>query len=69
MAAALTVKELAAKLGYTELWIRTLARKGTIPATKKGHMWLFDFNAVEAALYRKNAYPEKETSPSAAEQL
>ncbi len=69
MGSTLTVKGLALKLGYSELWIRTLARRGEIPGTKKGHIWLFDFNAVERAIYQKNTYPEKEKTPSAAEQL
>ena len=58
----LTVKGLAIKLGYTEYWIREMARSGKIPAIKRGSMWLFDEQAVKEALIKSNSYPVKKDS-------
>lgn len=52
----LTVKQLAKKLKRSELWIRILARRGSIPATKKGHVWLFNEKEVRKAYYIENSY-------------
>ena len=59
MAAILTVKGLAQKLKYSEYWIRELARKGKIPATRRGRMWLFDAEKVSEVLFKHNSYSKK----------
>lgn len=65
MAATLTVKGLAKVLGYTEYWIRELAREGKIPAHRRGRMWLFDEERVKEALLKHNSYPKKGQKASA----
>ena len=55
----LTVKELAASVGYSEHWVRELARKSLIPAVKRGHIWLFDEFEVKKALINANNYPTR----------
>lgn len=55
----LTVKEIAEKLDLTEAWVRTLARRGVIPATKKGitpGKWLFNEEEVKKAYFIDNVF-------------
>tara|TARA_R100000789_G_scaffold81992_1_gene77312 strand:+ start:419 stop:610 length:192 start_codon:yes stop_codon:yes gene_type:complete len=52
----LTVKQIAKKLNTTTLWIRSLARRNIIPATKKGHYWYFNAEEVFRAYYKDNSF-------------
>ncbi len=52
----LTAKQLAKELHITERWISFLARENRIPATKKGHIWLFNKDEVRIAFYIDNSF-------------
>lgn len=58
----LTVRQIAARLNYTEYWIRLLARDGKIPATKtgsgRGRYWLFNEEEVRKALFNSNNFSQ-----------
>ena len=69
MAATLTVKGLALVLGYSEYWIRELAREGKIPAIRRGRMWLFDEEKVRVAIYKGNSYTKKGIKKKSASQV
>lgn len=51
-----TVKEIAKILHISEVWVRELAKKGKIPATKKGHYWYFNISEVERVFYKDNSF-------------
>ncbi|MCP4987093.1 MAG: helix-turn-helix domain-containing protein [Colwellia sp.] len=54
-----TVAEMATILRVSEVWVRELARRGEIPATKKGHYWYFNSTEVSSARFKANNYKEK----------
>lgn len=54
----ISVKELATVLDITTVWVRELAKRGTIPAVKHGHFWKFDLKRVEEAYFQSNSYLE-----------
>lgn len=53
---AMTVKQLANSLSFSEVYVRNLAREGTIPAEKFGGKWLFNENEVRVALRKPNSF-------------
>ncbi len=55
-----SVSFIAATFGYTEIWVRQLAREGRIPGEKIGHTWHFDEIEVYNAIKKKNHYKDKE---------
>ena len=56
--------ELAEIVGYSPLWVRKLAQRGTIPAKRRGRVWLFDPEAVKKALLLSNSYKTKKEKVS-----
>lgn len=51
-----TVKDICAIFGFSEIWVRQLAQKGKIPATKFGCQWRFNEEEVQEALCKNNSY-------------
>ncbi len=49
-----TCKEIAKIFGYTETWIRMLAKAGKIPASRKGRQLLFSEEEVRNIVYTEN---------------
>ena len=49
----LTIDEAVARSGYTAQYLRRLARRGTLPAFKVGHVWVVEAIALER--YRAEA--------------
>jgi len=45
----LTVREAATRRGCSESLIRRMARNGQLPATRQGHQWIIDPDAVGPA--------------------
>lgn len=45
----LTVREAATRRGCSESLIRRMARNGQLPATRQGHQWVIDPDAVGPA--------------------
>jgi hypothetical protein len=55
----MSVKDIAAIFGYSELWIRILANNNKIPGSKKGYYWYFNEKEVHDALYKSNDFKIK----------
>ncbi len=49
-----TCKQIAKIFGYTETWIRMLAKAGKIPANRKGRQLLFNEEEVRKIIYTEN---------------
>jgi hypothetical protein len=53
----LDVIQLSKELGMTDVWIRTLARRGTIPSLRVGYKYWFDKDRVLSALSTRTDLP------------
>jgi len=51
-----SVKDISKIIKVSEVWVRELAKKGRIPATKKGHYWFFNSIEVKEIFYKDNTY-------------
>lgn len=52
----LSTGELAEKVGYHANYVRLLARRDTIPASRRGSRWFFNLEEVNKALTTQNSY-------------
>ena len=52
----LTSNQIAKKLNKSANWVRTLARNGEIPATKKGGYWYFNEGEVKTNFNKENNF-------------
>ncbi|MBT5303835.1 MAG: helix-turn-helix domain-containing protein [Candidatus Scalindua sp.] len=51
-----SAKLIAVELKVSIVWVRALARRGTIPATKKGRSWYFNVEEVRKAYCTDNSF-------------
>ncbi len=46
----MTIEEAMQRTGYTEQYLRRMARKGKVRAVKRGHFWLIERDSLQAYL-------------------
>ena len=59
----LTIEEATELSGYTDQYLRRMARRGRLPAIKRGHFWLVARAALEAYMQAARQTEDRRYGP------